>query len=224
MIELQKEYAAAKTDESKRERFVLALAFAFRELYSGSASELIYDPHGKIHRETVWQSYRDGILTGEELDYQGIVYDTANFSVFCPIKKIGTDAKSPVFIKKNSFNINSLDEFLNVLLDHELVHTEDMMNGVKVSDKLILNHKTIPKIRLGLWGRITEARAYENMRIQAENKGLANTETYLRAKKNVATNLQTVKDIGKSPYSDFEKEVALAFLDMFHQRQQHKTI
>ncbi len=218
-------YLLAKSDESKQDSFVQEIAFAFSELYNRGISELIYDPTGREYYGCGLQLCQEKMMTSAELDSLELgMEDAANFAVLPQFSRMGRHDRFPIFITKQAFKIDSLDEFLNVLVDHESVHTKDLMEGIDIGDIFFLDYKNAHRLRFGALCAISEVRADENLLDEAKNKGLTGTNTYFRRKSRILDRLQKIKDVNRYPYNKFEERVTTIFLDEFYKRQQHKSI
>lgn len=141
-----------------------------------SVEALVYDPEF-THRFSYADSLVvEGHLDGAELEREKPLMQITYFMVVYSPSRLGLGGKIPIFISNSGFD-KMKDEpyFLNCVLDHEAVHTDDVMYGLRLHDGILIDHTNVDQLSPNTIIGLREIRAYRNQLNMLGKRGIKNS-------------------------------------------------
>lgn len=138
-----------------------------------SVRALVYDPdwsnkNSYIDLLTV-ENYLDS-NKGEEIKH---CLKDAYFIVVFPHSLLGAERKSPIFVSNRGFEkMKSEAHFMNSLLDHEALHTDDLMHGIRPKEGICINSDNAKQLNPRIITHLEEVLAYKNQLKKFKEKGI----------------------------------------------------
>ena len=169
---------------AKQDKYNTSLRQAYLDTIMPSCSEsvpgIIYDPHHLLTIDYVKKLFNEKSLTKE--DVESIInysYDSdASASVIFPHQLLGTGKKHPIFVFSAAFNgFDSEASILNLLLDHEALHANDLRYGIKLPHNILLDYSNIDKFDSRIPWLISELYAHNNQLKNLEKRGITRNST-----------------------------------------------
>lgn len=127
------------------------------ESCSESVQGVVYDPEWLNRNAYMDRLVDENHLDGTEVEkIKPYMKDSYFLVIFSP-SLLGTGRKHPIFVSDNGFGkMKSKPHFLSSILDHEELHTDNLRNGMRLSNDVLIDHTNIdelnPKIVINLRG------------------------------------------------------------------------
>lgn len=138
-----------------------------------SVQELVYDPDWKLREAHEDKLIAEGHLEKSELENARLCSKGAYFLVVFSPSLLGLGRKHPIFVSDNGFNkMKSESHFLSSVLDHEALHTNDLMHGMKLPNNILIDHSNIGELSPQTVINAREAIAYRNQLRNLKNRGV----------------------------------------------------
>jgi hypothetical protein len=131
-----------------------------------SVETVIYDPKKGHINVYILRLLKEGQITKEEAeDAQkriSLYGNRGSFAVFAPPIFYARKQKHPIFVL-NGFETFSLEaNFLSCVKYHEGQHTDDLMNGIRLSNGILIDGKIAGTLDKLIRDNLIEFRAYSN--------------------------------------------------------------
>jgi len=95
------------------------------------------------------------------------------FLVECNYNQIGLGKKQTIFSYEKGFNkLGSEAQFLNSLLDHEVYHANDFMDGINLQSGIRVNSTNVDEFNQKTIIHLLEFRGYDNQLKNLEKRGI----------------------------------------------------
>ncbi len=136
-----------------------------------SVSKLIYDPSGLLTVEHTKKLFDENFLAKEDVEsiINHLYNADASASVIFSYPLIGLKKSHPIFVYGRAFaGIDKEASILSLILDHEVLHADDLMHGIKLPHGIVLDYGNFAQFSPGTPTICSEIRAYRN---QLENLG-----------------------------------------------------
>ena len=172
-----------------------------------SVSQIIYDPQPmKKAKKYLKQIVKQGYLSPKDARRGKVQLSIALMAVVGSESMRGIKKTHPIFVTGEAFyKARDEKQFLNALIDHEAYHTQDMANGMQLTDDLIINHRNYKLLQPGICNHLRELRALRNEYDQAIKKGIREFRHLGRLEEKIFKHRRFLKEI--NPQNEFEKKV-----------------
>lgn len=138
-----------------------------------SVQALVYDPDWSNRNSYLDLLIAEGYVFINKTETLKGHLNEAYFIVLFPHLLIGKGRKSPIFVSNKGFEKTKTEaHFLNSLLDHETVHTDDLMYGIRPKKGICINHYNINQVSPTIITNLEEVLAYRNQFKKFKEKGI----------------------------------------------------
>jgi len=186
-MKLHNMFRKAEEDESLRQMYLDEIC----KLCPPHVKKIVYDPSSIIMFADAEELYTDGIITDEKLQGIKSSHDEDlgmfgyQFGVLMPHPLIGRGGKQKIYTMEQVFEgvfeggVEKHDEVLSAVLDHELIHINQIRKGIKLPNCPVINYTNIGHLSDELINFAAEVPAYINQLTNIKNRNLR--ETFVKA-------------------------------------------